>query len=248
MFLIDKIINLFNFLLATLLFIIVLPIIIIFSFLIYFEDKSNPIYLGRRVGKNFANFNLFKLRSMNITKEVGFQSTSVNDTRILKVGRFIRSTKIDELPQILNVLLGHINFVGPRPNVKDEVNKYVKLEQKLLEFKPGITDFSSIVFSDEGQILSNSSDPDLDYNLLIRPRKNILALLYFQDRSILSDFYIIVLTVLNMFNRKLTLSLIYKFMKKRYSNLDLKFILRDENLIKIKNIDEYFKKYEDQLF
>ena len=200
------------------------------------------------MGKNFANFNLFKLRSMNITKEVGFQSTSVNDTRILKVGRFIRSTKIDELPQILNVLLGHINFVGPRPNVKDEVNKYVKLEQKLLEFKPGITDFSSIVFSDEGQILSNSSDPDLDYNLLIRPRKNILALLYFQDRSILSDFYIIVLTVLNMFNRKLTLSLIYKFMKKRYSNLDLKFILRDENLIKIKNIDEYFKKYEDQLF
>ena len=101
------------------------------------------------MGKNFANFNLFKLRSMNITKEVGFQSTSVNDTRILKVGRFIRSTKIDELPQILNVLLGHINFVGPRPNVKDEVNKYVKLEQKLLEFKPGITDFSSIVFSDK---------------------------------------------------------------------------------------------------
>ena len=185
---------------------------------------------------------------MNITKKVGFQSTSVNDTRILKVGRFIRSTKIDELPQILNVLLGHINFVGPRPNVKDEVNKYVKLEQKLLEFKPGITDFSSIVFSDEGQILSNSSDPDLDYNLLIRPRKNILALLYFQDRSILSDLYIIVLTLLNMFNRKLTLSLIYKFMKKRYSNHDLKFILRDENLIKIKNIDEYFKKYEDQLF
>ena len=248
MFLIDKIINLFNFLVASLLFIIVLPIIIIFSFLIYFEDKSNPIYLGKRVGKNFANFNLFKLRSMNISKEVGFQSTSVNDTRILKVGRFIRSTKIDELPQILNVLLGHINFVGPRPNVKDEVNKYVKLEQKLLEFKPGITDFSSIVFSDEGQILSNSSDPDLDYNLLIRPRKNILALLYFQDRSILSDFYIIVLTVLNMFNRKLTLSLIYKFMKKRYSNHDLKFILRDESLIKIKNIDEYFKKYEDQLF
>jgi lipopolysaccharide/colanic/teichoic acid biosynthesis glycosyltransferase len=248
MFLIDKIINLFNFLVASLLFIIVLPIIIIFSFLIYFEDKSNPIYLGKRVGKNFANFNLFKLRSMNISKEVGFQSTSVNDTRILKVGRFIRSTKIDELPQILNVLLGHINFVGPRPNVKDEVNKYVKLEQKLLEFKPGITDFSSIVFSDEGQILSNSSDPDLDYNLLIRPRKNILALLYFQDRSILSDFYIILLTVLNIFDRKLTLSLIYKFMKKRYSNHDLKFILRDENLIKIKNIDEYFKKYEDQLF
>ena len=248
MFLIDKVINLINFLVAFLLFIIVLPIIIIFSFLIYFEDKSNPIYLGKRVGKHFTNFNLFKLRSMKITKDVGFQSTSVNDTRILKVGKFIRSTKIDELPQILNILLGNINFVGPRPNVKDEVNKYVKLEQRLLEFKPGITDFSSIVFSDEGQILRNSTDPDLDYNLLIRPRKNILALLYFQDRNTFSDFYIILLTVFNVFNRKLTLSLIYKFMKKKYRDYDLKFILRDEDLTKIKNIDEYFKKYEDKLF
>jgi len=248
MFRISKIIDLLNFLIAFLLFIIVLPIIIIFSFLIYFEDKSNPIYLGKRVGKNFKNFNLFKLRSMKINKEVGFQSTSVNDKRILKIGRFIRSTKIDELPQILNILLGNINFVGPRPNVEDEVNKYVQLELRLLNLKPGITDFSSIIFSDEGQILSNSKDPDLDYNLLIRPRKNILALLYFQDRSILSDFYIIVLTVLNVFNRKLTLSLIYKFMKKKYRNHDLKFILRDQDLIKIENIDEYFKKYEDQLF
>jgi lipopolysaccharide/colanic/teichoic acid biosynthesis glycosyltransferase len=248
MFRISKIIDLLNFLIAFLLFIIVLPIIIIFSFLIYFEDKSNPIYFGKRVGKNFKNFNLFKLRSMKINKEVGFQSTSVNDKRILKIGRFIRSTKIDELPQILNILLGNINFVGPRPNVEDEVNKYVQLELRLLNLKPGITDFSSIIFSDEGQILSNSKDPDLDYNLLIRPRKNILALLYFQDRSILSDFYIIVLTVLNVFNRKLTLSLIYKFMKKKYRNHDLKFILRDQDLIKIENIDEYFKKYEDQLF
>ena len=247
MFRIDKIIDLFNFLVAFLLFIIVLPIIIIFSFLIYFEDKSNPIYLGKRVGKNFGSFNLYKLRSMRITKEAGFQSTSVNDKRILKIGSIIRSTKIDELPQILNVLLGHINFVGPRPNVKDEVNKYVKLEQKLLDFKPGITDFSSIVFSDEGQILRNSKDPDLDYNLLIRPRKNILALLYFQDRNVVSDFYIILLTVFNVFNRKLTLSLIYKFMSRRYRNYDLKFILRDEDLIKINNIDDYFKKYEDQL-
>ena len=79
MFRIDKIIDLFNFLVAFLLFIIVLPIIIIFSFLIYFEDKSNPIYLGKRVGKNFGSFNLYKLRSMRITKEAGFQSTSVND-------------------------------------------------------------------------------------------------------------------------------------------------------------------------
>lgn len=245
MFLIDKIINFFNFFLAFLLLVIVSPIILIFSFLIYFEDKSNPIYSGKRVGKNFVSFNLFKLRSMKITKEIGFQSTSVNDSRILKVGRFVRSTKIDELPQILNVLIGNINFVGPRPNVIDEVNKYVQLERRLLDLKPGITDFSSIVFSDEGQILSNSTDPDLDYNLIIRPRKNILALLYFQDRNIFSDIYILVLTILNIFNRRLTLNLIYKYMKKKYRDYDLKFILRDEDLKKIKNIDEFFKKYEN---
>ena len=230
---------------AFLLLVIVSPIILIFSFLIYFEDKSNPIYSGKRVGKNFVSFNLFKLRSMKITKEIGFQSTSVNDSRILKVGRFVRSTKIDELPQILNVLIGNINFVGPRPNVIDEVNKYVQLERRLLDLKPGITDFSSIVFSDEGQILSNSTDPDLDYNLIIRPRKNILALLYFQDRNIFSDIYILVLTILNIFNRRLTLNLIYKYMKKKYRDYDLKFILRDEDLKKIKNIDEFFKKYEN---
>jgi len=132
--------------------------------------------------------------------------------------------------------------------VEEEVDKYVHLERRLLELKPGITDFSSIVFSDEGQILSDSTDPDLDYNLLIRPRKNILALLYFQDRNVVSDFYIILLTVFNVFNRKLTLSLIYKFMKKKYRDYDLKFILRDEDLTKINNIEEYFRKYEDKLF
>ena len=127
---------------------------------------------------------------MIIRKNIGFQSTSANDSRILKIGKLIRATKIDELPQILNVLIGNINFVGPRPNVKDEVDKYSNLEKNLLNYKPGITDFSSIIFSDEGDILKNSKDPDLDYNLYIRPRKNLVALLYFKDNNLLTDIYI----------------------------------------------------------
>ena len=166
---------------------ICLPIILIFVFLIYFEDKANPIYSGLRVGKNFKLFTLYKLRSMILRENVGFQSTSINDKRILKIGKIIRSTKIDELPQIFNVIKGDINFVGPRPNVKEEVDKYIETEKKILDYKPGITDFSSIIFSDEGEILKDSKDPDLDYNLLIRPRKNLIAVLYFKDRRFLPE-------------------------------------------------------------
>ena len=185
---------------------------------------------------------------MQIRENVGFQSTSANDERISKVGKIIRSSKIDELPQIFNVIMGDINFVGPRPNVKDEVEKYLNVEKRLINYKPGITDFSSIVFSDEGEILKNSSDPDLGYNLYIRPRKNLLALLYFKDRNLVSDMYIILLTVINIFNRKSALKLIYNFMQNRYKNSDLNFILRDKTLTKIEDINEYFKLNEDKLF
>jgi len=237
-----------NFLLALILTVFLSPLILFFSLLIYFEDKSNPFYLGIRVGKNFRLFKLYKLRSMLIRKNVGFQSTSINDERILKVGKIIRSYKIDELPQILNVIMGDINFVGPRPNVKDEVEKYLIVEKGLLTYKPGITDFSSIIFSDEGEILRNSSDPDLDYNLYIRPRKNLIALLYFKDRNLFSDMYVILITVINIFNRNLSLKLIYNFMKNKYKNTDLSFILRDKSLTKIEDINEYFKLNEDKLF
>ncbi len=224
------------------------PLIIFFSLLIYFEDKSNPFYSGVRVGQNFKLFKLYKLRSMIIRKNIGFQSTSANDSRILKIGKLIRATKIDELPQILNVLIGNINFVGPRPNVKDEVDKYSNLEKNLLNYKPGITDFSSIIFSDEGDILKNSKDPDLDYNLYIRPRKNLVALLYFKDNNLLTDIYIIFLTIINVFNRKFALKMIYKFMVKKYKMIDFEFILREKQLSKIDDIKNFFEAYEDKLF
>jgi len=232
-------------LIALFLMIIILPLIIIFYLLIYFEDKANPIYQGERVGKDFKKFKLYKLRSMIIRKNKGFQSTSLNDSRILKIGRLIRKTKIDELLQIINVIKGDINFVGPRPNVVEEVDQYIEKERALLSYKPGTTDFSSIIFSDEGEILKNSVNPDLDYKLLIRPRKNILALLYLQDRNIFSDIYIVFLTILNIVNRNLTVRLIYNYMKKKYKNYDFEFILRNKKLSRIENLDNFFKLYEN---
>ena len=99
-----------------------------------------------------------------------------------------------------------------------------------------------------GDILKNSKDPDLDYNLYIRPRKNLIALLYFKDNNLLSDIYIVLLTIINIFDRKFALKMIYKFMSNKYKNFDLKFILRDKQLSKIENINNFFEIYEDKFF
>jgi lipopolysaccharide/colanic/teichoic acid biosynthesis glycosyltransferase len=248
MLFINLIFNSFKVILGITLFLILLPLLVIFSFLIYFEDKANPIFSGFRVGQNFKLFKLYKLRSMLIRNNIGHQSTSNNDNRILKIGKIIRKTKIDELLQIINVIKRDINFVGPRPNVLDEVNKYIDIEKKLLDYKPGITDFSSIIFSDEGAILKNSTNPDLDYNLLIRPRKNLIALLYFKDNDYLSDIFVVLMTIWNILNRKSALKIIYKYMKKRNDSIDFNFILRDQPLTKINNLERYFKPNENKFF
>ena len=119
---------------------------------------------------------MYKLRTMIINADsTGVDSTSSNDNRITSVGKFIRKFKIDEISQLINVLLGDMSLVGPRPNVLREILMYTDLEKELLTVKPGITDFASIVFSDEGEILSDSDDPDIDYNQLIRPGKGYLG-------------------------------------------------------------------------
>ena len=142
------------------------PIFIIFFILVFFYDFSSPIYFGSRVGKNYKFFYQFKFRSMT-NKKIGFKnrtSTSKKDPRITPIGSFIRRIKIDELPQLFNVLWGHMSLVGPRPQVLNAVKKYYNKEKQLLSVKPGITDFASIVFADEGEILSDSVDPDLCYD------------------------------------------------------------------------------------
>ena len=126
---------------------------------------------------------MVKIRSMIINADkTGVDSTSSDDMRITSVGKVIRKLKLDELSQLWNVLIGDMSLVGPRPNVKSETDLYTKIEKNLLNVKPGITDFSSIVFSDEGDILSGSDDPDLLYNQLIRPWKSRLSLFYIEKR------------------------------------------------------------------
>tara|TARA_Y100000816_G_C25847161_1_gene442581 strand:+ start:27 stop:584 length:558 start_codon:yes stop_codon:yes gene_type:complete len=140
--------------------------------------------------------------------KTGVDSTSSDDNRITGIGKFIRRFKIDELSQLINVLLGDMSFVGPRPNVRAEIDQYTNLERNLLSFKPGITDFSSIVFSDEGDILEGSEDPDLLYNQIIRPWKSRLALVYVKNSNLLLDIKIIFLTILSIVNKERALKTI----------------------------------------
>ena len=135
------------------------PILLPVMFLVWKQDRHSPFYVAERIGKDFKPFKMVKLRSMIKNADTsGIDSTSVNDMRITPIGHFIRRYKLDELTQLWNVLVGEMTLVGPRPNVKRETDLYTTEEKKLLSVKPGITDFASIVFADEGEILSDPQD------------------------------------------------------------------------------------------
>ena len=208
---------------------VILPILII----VWLQDFHNPFYVASRVGKNEKIFKMIKLRSMKINADKsGVDSTSSNDSRITTVGKFIRKFKLDEISQLINVFIGDMSLVGPRPNVKRETDLYTLEEKHLLSVKPGITDFSSIVFSDEGDILKDSDDPDLDYNQLIRPWKSRLGIFYIKNRSLALDFILIFLTVLAILNRDLALNKINKNLKRLNANdVLLKIAKRNVDLI-----------------
>ena len=158
---------------------------------------------------------MVKLRSMVIhADKSGVDSTSATDKRITWVGRFIRKYKLDEFSQLWNVLTGDMSLVGPRPNVERDVALYTAEEDKLLDAKPGITDISSIVFSDEGDILAGSEDPDLKYNQIIRPWKSRLGILYVEKRTLLMDFKLIVLTAVAIVSKARALKSIVRMLKK----------------------------------
>jgi len=199
------------------------PILILFLISVWRYDKKSPLYISPRIGKNSKIFNLIKIRTMTVDADKkGISSTSDDDTRIIPIGQKIRNYKIDELTQLFNVLIGNMSLVGPRPNVKTEVDLYTEIEKELLSVKPGITDFSSIVFSDEGKILENKENPDLSYNQLIRPWKSRLGLIYIKHKSILLDLELIMFTVVALVSKPLALKWVVKKLEK--FNVDQKIV------------------------
>tara|TARA_X000000368_G_scaffold6338_1_gene4886 strand:+ start:509 stop:1267 length:759 start_codon:yes stop_codon:yes gene_type:complete len=204
-----------------------------FGIRIFLQDFSSPFYVPERVGKNNRKYKMIKFRSMVLNADSNkVDSTSNDDPRITKLGALIRRYKIDEIPNLINIITLKMSFVGPRPNVEREVNLYSSEEIKILRMRPGITDISSIVFADEGDILENSNDPDLDYNQLIRPWKSRLAIFYTKHASFSLDIKLMLLTLFNFINRKKTLIIISQILKKLNASDDLiEIVLRNKKLV-----------------
>lgn len=203
------------------------PLLLTVMFLIWRQDGFSPFYIAPRVGRDEKPFRMVKLRSMikNADKS-GVDSTSANDQRITPVGQFVRRYKLDELTQLWNVFKGDMSLVGPRPNVKRETDLYTREEKRLLTVRPGITDFASIVFSDEGEILADKADPDIAYNQLIRPGKSRLGLFYVDHRSIAVDIQLIWLTALAVVAKRSAQAGVVALLDRRGAPADLVEIAR----------------------
>ncbi len=205
--------RLFDILASSIGLLFLIPICLPICILIWIQDFSPPFYIASRIGKDEKIFQMLKLRSMIVNAELtGVDSTSSNDARITPIGHFIRRYKLDELSQLWNVFKGDMSLVGPRPNVKRETDLYTEIEKKLFSVRPGITDPSSIVFSDLGDILQDYSDPDLAYNQLVRPWKSRLSLSYIENQTFLLDIKLILITIIAIFSREVALQEVSKIL------------------------------------
>lgn len=197
----------FDIVVSGFLLLIAFPLIILAVVIIWLEDRHNPFYVSKRIGVGGKPFRLFKLRSMVAdAAKMGGDAACADDHRITSVGRWLRRFKIDEIPQLFNVLKGDMSLVGPRPNVIGGTCLYTSSEQSLLSVRPGITDFSSVVFADLDSILEGSADPDLDYNRFVRPWKSRFGLFYIEKASLPLDCAIIACTAFSLLSRKIALA------------------------------------------
>lgn len=208
------------------------PVLLPVMFLVWNKDKHSPFYIAERMGRGEWPFKMVKLRSMVINADKSaVDSTGADDKRITAVGHFIRRYKLDELTQLWNVLKGDMSLVGPRPNVERETRMYTSAEKALLSVRPGITDYASIVFSDEGDILRDQADPDIAYNQLIRPWKGHLGLFYIANQSLWLDFKLIFLTAIAIVSRRRALAGVVSDLQNRGAPAELiRIASRQESL------------------
>ena len=177
--------------------IVLSPVLIFTAIRIKLEDPGPIFYRGLRVGLNGNPFRIFKFRTMiHDAEKLGGPSTANDDPRITRVGSLLRKYKLDELPQLINVLKGDMSIVGPRPEVKYYTELFTDEEKIILSVRPGITDWASIWNSDEGAVLAGAKDTEKAYMDLIRPKKLKLQLKYVRERSFWTDLRIIFLTIL----------------------------------------------------
>ena len=176
--------------------IVLFPLFLVIALIITLDSKGGVFYKQIRVGKDGKDFKLFKFRSMAVgSDKKGLLTVGGNDSRITKPGYFIRKYKIDELPQLINVFIGDMSLVGPRPEVRKYVDLYNEEQQKVLSVQPGITDYASIAYINENEVLGNSENPEKTYIEEVMPSKLKLNLKYIEEKSVVTDIKIIFKTI-----------------------------------------------------
>jgi lipopolysaccharide/colanic/teichoic acid biosynthesis glycosyltransferase len=195
--------RLLDIIVASIALLILFPFMLIICLCIVLESKGGLFYKQKRVGKNKKLFNLYKFRSMkkNADKE-GLLTVGGKDPRVTRVGYFLRKSKMDELPQLINIIKGDMSIVGPRPEVPKYVALYDENQQRVLTVRPGLTDLASIKYIDENALLEKAENPEEFYIQKIMPDKLHLNLEYIDNKSFAKDFRIIFQTLIRLFNRK----------------------------------------------
>jgi len=182
---------------------VLLPFMFVISLIVNFESIGGFFYFQQRVGKNGKDFKLIKFRTMYVGADKnGLITVGTNDKRITGFGKFLRKFKLDELPQLFNVIIGDMSIVGPRPEVRKYVNLYNSEQLKVLSVHPGLTDYASIIYIEENKILSESDDPEKMYVEKIMPHKLELNLKYIKNQTFFTDLKIIFKTIFKIFFKK----------------------------------------------
>jgi lipopolysaccharide/colanic/teichoic acid biosynthesis glycosyltransferase len=192
--------RIFDILLSVIALALLFPVLVIVFIWIKADSRGNVFYLQSRVGKSNKDFKIFKFRTMHPDADKrGLLTVGGRDPRITNAGYFLRKYKLDELPQLINVLMGSMSFVGPRPEVRRYVDLYNAEQKNVLNVQPGITDYASIEYSDENELLAKAADPEKEYINTVMPAKLKLNLKYIDEAGILTDLKILWLTFVKVF-------------------------------------------------
>lgn len=181
---------------------LLLPFFFVISLIIMLESRGGIYYSQQRVGKNNKDFKLLKFRTMRVGSDRhGLLTVGDKDARITRFGYFLRKFKLDELPQLFNILKGDMSIVGPRPEVRKYVDLYDVRQRQVLSVLPGLTDYASLAYISESEILSASDDPEQTYIDEIMPRKIELNLKYIQNQGMIEDLKIIFKTLFSILKK-----------------------------------------------
>ncbi len=192
--------RLLDFFLASLALLVLAPLFLVIALAIVWDSRGGIFYGQVRIGKGEKPFRIYKFRTMRpASDQESLISLGSGDSRITKVGHFLRAKKLDELPQLWNIVKGDMSIVGPRPEVPHYVQYFTSIQKKTLQVRPGLSDYASLRYLEEGELLAKSEDPEKTYIEDILPKKLALSLQYLEERSLWGDFKIIGETVGKIF-------------------------------------------------